>query len=143
VQETEMDSIATNPRQVTLSARAVERLKFLQRQRAVRLGLSSESECDAVRRRALVALRVSVEGGGCSGFQYKFQLEDKVEPTANDSVVEQEGVSVIVDSASLPWISGARIDFQEELMRSAFVIEDNPHAAGGCSCGSSFQPKLD
>ncbi len=80
-------------------------------------------------------LRLSVEGGGCSGFQYKFDLEDT--PDANDSVSETNGVKLVVDPVSLDLVSGSTVDFVESLGGAAFRVE-NPQAAAGCGCGSSF-----
>ncbi|XP_050048798.1 iron-sulfur cluster assembly 2 homolog, mitochondrial [Dermacentor andersoni] len=85
-------------------------------------------------------LRVSVEGGGCSGFQYRFQLEDQ--PAPDDVLFERDGARVVVDSASLDLLRGATLDYHEELIRSAFRIVDNPQAERGCSCGASFTIKL-
>ena len=80
------------------------------------------------------ALRVAVEGGGCSGFQYDIKLDD---PTADDLVLEKNGQKVLVDSVSLPFLSNAVIDFTEELIGAHFVIE-NPNASSSCGCGTSF-----
>ena len=80
-------------------------------------------------------LRLSVEGGGCSGFQYKFGFAEGVE--ADDAVAETEGVKLVVDAVSLDLIRGARVDFAESLGGAAFKVE-NPNAASGCGCGSSF-----
>ena len=80
-------------------------------------------------------LRVSVEGGGCSGFQYKFDLADAAE--AGDSVSETGGVKLVVDPVSLELIGGSTVDFVESLGGAAFKVE-NPQAASGCGCGSSF-----
>ncbi|MBE3637707.1 HesB/IscA family protein [Mangrovicoccus algicola] len=80
------------------------------------------------------ALRVAVEGGGCSGFQYEITLDD---PGEGDLVLEGEGQKVIVDEVSLPFLSDAVIDFSEELIGARFVIE-NPNAASSCGCGTSF-----
>ena len=80
------------------------------------------------------ALRVAVDGGGCSGFQYEIDLD-----TINDDdlVLEGQGESVIVDSISLPFLYNATIDFSEELIGSRFVI-NNPNATSSCGCGTSF-----
>ena len=80
-------------------------------------------------------LRLSVEGGGCSGFQYKFDLADAAE--ADDSISETGGVKLVVDPVSLDLIEGSTVDFVESLGGTAFKVE-NPQAASGCGCGSSF-----
>ena len=80
------------------------------------------------------ALRVAVEGGGCSGFQYDIRLDT---PAKDDLVLEGKGEKVVVDSVSLPFLAGAVIDFSEELIGARFVIE-NPNAASSCGCGVSF-----
>jgi iron-sulfur cluster assembly accessory protein len=80
-------------------------------------------------------LRLSVEGGGCSGFQYKFDLADSAEN--DDSVSETDGVRLVVDPVSLDLIAGSTVDFVESLGGAAFKVE-NPQAAAGCGCGSSF-----
>ncbi|WP_093422091.1 HesB/IscA family protein [Tranquillimonas alkanivorans] len=80
------------------------------------------------------ALRVAVEGGGCSGFQYEIKLDT---PDTDDLVLEKDGQKVLVDSVSLPFLSGATIDFTEELIGARFVI-DNPNATSSCGCGTSF-----
>ncbi len=80
-------------------------------------------------------LRLAVEGGGCSGFQYKFDLADAPEP--DDSVSETDGVKLVVDSVSLYLIAGSTVDFVESLGGAAFKVE-NPQAAAGCGCGASF-----
>ena len=80
------------------------------------------------------ALRVAVEGGGCSGFQYEIKLDD---PAEDDLVLEQAGQKVVVDSVSLPFLADAVIDFSEELIGARFTIE-NPNATSSCGCGTSF-----
>lgn len=80
-------------------------------------------------------LRLAVEGGGCSGFQYRFDLADAAE--ADDSVSETAGVKLVVDPVSLDLIEGSTVDFVESLGGAAFKVE-NPQAASGCGCGSSF-----
>lgn len=80
------------------------------------------------------ALRVAVEGGGCSGFQYDIKLD---EFSAGDLVIESAGQQVLVDAISLPFLSNAVIDFTDELIGARFVIE-NPNAASSCGCGTSF-----
>lgn len=85
-------------------------------------------------------LRLEVEGGGCSGFQYKFSLDTIINP--DDRVFEQGGARVVVDSDSLAFVKGAQVDFSQELIRSSFQVLNNPQAQTGCSCGSSFSVKL-
>jgi iron-sulfur cluster insertion protein len=80
-------------------------------------------------------LRVYVSGGGCSGMQYGFSFEEGV--ADDDTTVETDGVTLLVDSASLQYLAGAEIDYQEGLEGSRFVIK-NPNASASCSCGSSF-----
>lgn len=80
-------------------------------------------------------LRLAVEGGGCSGFQYRFGLDDA--PNSDDLVIERDGVTLVVDSVSLELVAGATVDYVESLGGSAFKVE-NPQAASGCGCGSSF-----
>ncbi len=80
------------------------------------------------------ALRVAVEGGGCSGFQYDIRLDD---PAGDDLVLEKDGQCVLVDPVSLPFLQNAVIDFTEELIGARFVIE-NPNASSSCGCGTSF-----
>ena len=80
-------------------------------------------------------LRLSVEGGGCSGFQYKFGLADDAE--ADDSISETDGVRLVVDPVSLDLVRGCAVDYVESLGGAAFRVE-NPNAASGCGCGTSF-----
>jgi iron-sulfur cluster insertion protein len=80
-------------------------------------------------------LRLSIDGGGCSGFQYRFGLADAVE--SDDAVAECAGVKLVVDSVSLDLVEGAEVDYVESLGGSAFRV-NNPMAASGCGCGSSF-----
>lgn len=80
-------------------------------------------------------LRLAVEGGGCSGFQYRFGLADRIED--DDNVTEREGVTLVVDSVSLDLVQGSAVDFVESLGGSAFRVT-NPNATAGCGCGSSF-----
>ncbi|CAI9097737.1 OLC1v1034213C1 [Oldenlandia corymbosa var. corymbosa] len=81
-------------------------------------------------------LRLSIEAGGCSGFQYNFSLDDKSD--SDDRVFEREGVKLVVDKISLDFVKGATVDYVEELIRSAFQVSANPSAVGGCSCKVSF-----
>ena len=80
------------------------------------------------------ALRVAVEGGGCSGFQYEIALDA---PKDDDLILEEGGERVVVDAISLPFLANAVIDFSEELIGARFVI-DNPNATSSCGCGTSF-----
>ncbi len=80
-------------------------------------------------------LRVSVEGGGCSGFQYKFDMER--ERADDDLVIEKQGATVLIDSVSAPYLAGAEIDFVDDLLGAAFKI-NNPNASASCGCGTSF-----
>ncbi len=80
-------------------------------------------------------LRLSVEGGGCSGFQYKFDLADS--PEGDDLIAETDGVKLVVDPMSLELVTGCVVDFVESLGGAAFKVE-NPNASAGCGCGSSF-----
>jgi iron-sulfur cluster assembly accessory protein len=81
------------------------------------------------------ALRVSVEGGGCSGFQYKFDLVGA--PAADDVVLSRAGATVVIDQVSLPYLAGSEIDFVDDLIGSSFRIT-NPKATASCGCGTSF-----
>ena len=80
-------------------------------------------------------LRLAVDGGGCSGFQYKFELADAA--AADDAVAVRDGVILIVDPVSLDLVEGAEVDYVESLGGAAFRVT-NPNAASGCGCGSSF-----
>lgn len=80
------------------------------------------------------ALRVAVDGGGCSGFQYDIRLDD---PAPDDLVLEKNGQKVLVDAVSLPFLSAAVIDFSDELIGARFVVQ-NPNATSSCGCGTSF-----
>jgi len=80
-------------------------------------------------------LRLSVEGGGCSGFQYRFDLAEA--PEADDTSSETDGVTLLVDPVSLDLVAGSKVDYVESLGGAAFRVE-NPNAASGCGCGSSF-----
>ncbi len=79
--------------------------------------------------------RVSVEGGGCSGFQYKFAVDPA--PAADDALLERDGARVAIDPASLDFLAGAKIDFVDDLMGRSFRVE-NPNAVSSCGCGTSF-----
>ena len=82
------------------------------------------------------ALRVSVEGGGCSGFQYRYDLVQGA-PTADDVVLARDGARVLIDSVSLQYMGGSEIDFVDDLIGQSFQIR-NPLASASCGCGTSF-----
>jgi iron-sulfur cluster insertion protein len=103
---------------ITLSARAAQRIVEL---------LKSEG--------ASALFRVSVEGGGCSGFQYRFDLVSERAP--DDLLIERDGARVVVDPVSLEFVQGAEIDFVDELIGAQFKIK-NPNATASCGCGTSF-----
>jgi len=108
---------------VTITERAAEKVKEL---------LAAENDP------SLTALRVAVEGGGCSGFQYALGFDSA--PEDNDEAWEHHGVRVIVDRFSLPYLQGSSVDYIDGLMGAGFQIE-NPNVVAACGCGSSFQAK--
>jgi iron-sulfur cluster insertion protein len=103
---------------VTVSARAAQRIAEI---------LKSEPQP--------AMLRVAVTGGGCSGFQYNFALDDT--RTDEDLVLERDGATILIDSMSLDFLRGAEIDFVDDLIGAAFKI-NNPNAQSSCGCGTSF-----
>src|SRR3954449_5451372 len=80
-------------------------------------------------------LRISVEGGGCSGFQYKFDVDHA--KAADDLVISREGAVVLVDPASVPFLAGSEVDFVDDLIGASFRVV-NPNATASCGCGTSF-----
>jgi iron-sulfur cluster assembly protein len=84
---------------------------------------------------SLAGLRVGVRGGGCSGFQYQLAFDEQRE---SDAVFESHGLKLLVDSASLPYVEGSVIDYQESLQGAGFKVE-NPNVVAACGCGSSFR----
>ena len=89
----------------------------------------------AARKKAPAILRLAVDGGGCAGFTYSFDLADSAD--AEDTVAETDGVKLVVDPASLELVRGSCVDFVEDLGGAAFKVT-NPNAQSGCGCGSSF-----
>lgn len=117
--------------QLEITSRCVKRLQHLAKQRDTN-----------------VVLRVLVDGGGCSGFQYMFELENwEREPTTNtlkkedDVLIQKDGAHVIVDNISLSFMNGSKVDYLEELISSSFRVLENPNSEGSCGCGVSFSPK--
>jgi iron-sulfur cluster insertion protein len=113
------DRVATGERHIVVTESAVRRIAVLRQQ---------EEAADAF-------LRISVSGGGCSGFQYGLNFDDQKNP--DDFVFERDGIAVIVDDVSLDLLNGAELDFVEDLMGASFQIK-NPNAASSCGCGNSF-----
>jgi len=87
-------------------------------------------------------LRITISGGGCSGFQYEFAMDSTV--GSDDKFIgDEEGKAlVVVDATSLSYVTGSTVDYYEELIRTGFRIISNPQAEGGCSCGASFSIKI-
>jgi len=113
-----MESVAAREASVSMSESAARRLvKILSREEAG------------------AALRVSVKGGGCSGFQYSFDIEKS--RAADDLVVERDGATVLIDPVSLEYMAGAELDFVDDLMGQSFRVK-NPNAVASCGCGVSF-----
>ncbi|MEL6290246.1 MAG: iron-sulfur cluster assembly accessory protein [Pseudomonadota bacterium] len=83
------------------------------------------------------ALRLSVEGGGCTGFQYKFDLVPTDTIEDDDIVVEKAGATVVIDAVSLPFVAGSELDFVDALIGASFKV-NNPNAVAACGCGTSF-----
>src|SRR5262249_38592804 len=109
------DTMTTN---VTVSARAARRIGEILKQEP-----------------AGAMLRVSVEGGGCSGFQYRFDIDRS--KADDDIVIAQDGATVLIDPVSLNYIAGAEIDFVDDLIGASFRV-NNPQATASCGCGTSF-----
>jgi len=114
-----MSETTTLPRPVTITEKAARRIAVL---------MSQETDSGLM-------LRIAVSGGGCSGFQYGFSLDNA--RLEDDVLFEQSGVKVVIDATSLELIQGAEIDFVEELVGSSFQVR-NPNATSSCGCGNSF-----
>lgn len=119
VQVTHMPDSTDAQRQVTLSENAAKRIAQL---------IAMEGD------QALM-LRLSVSGGGCSGFQYGFSFDKSTQQ--DDHLFERNGVKVVIDDTSLDLLSGSEIDFVEDLVGASFQVK-NPNASSSCGCGSSF-----
>lgn len=113
-----MDAVTDSATPVTVSERAARRIGEI---------LKSEP--------AGTMLRVSVEGGGCSGFQYKFDMDR--EQTGDDLVISRDGATVLIDSVSVNYMAGSEIDFVDDLIGASFKVK-NPNATAACGCGTSF-----
>ena len=111
--------VTEGPKQVTISESAVKRLTTL---------IAAENDDDLM-------LRITVSGGGCSGYQYGFSFDDAV--TGDDRVFERDGVKVVIDEVSLGLLDGSEVDYKEELVGSYFTV-NNPNATSSCGCGTSF-----
>ncbi len=107
-----------------------ERKVVLSESAAKRIGELIAMEGDAA-----LMLRLSVSGGGCSGFQYGFSFDNATQP--DDHLFERNGVKMVVDDTSLDLLAGAEVDFVEDLVGSSFQVK-NPNASSSCGCGSSF-----
>src|SRR5512144_919146 len=114
------DSTLASGDEITISASAARKIAAL---------IAAEGGSERLR------LRIAVSGGGCSGFQYGFTLDD--ERHDDDRVFEREGVGVLIDEVSLELLKGSQLDYVEDLMGSYFAIK-NPNASSTCGCGSSF-----
>ena len=116
----------TSPGSLTLTPAAVEKIKELQRRRG----------------NPNVGLRLLVSGGGCSGFQYEFEISDGEDGSAakdvEETVVDVDGVKLFCDDMSMSFVKGSTIDYETDMIQSKFVVSENPNAELGCGCGSSF-----
>ena len=108
----------TNEANISVTGRAANRIREI---------LGQEADRNA--------LRVSVQGGGCSGFRYEFELI--AAPDEGDLVIEKDGARVAIDPVSVPYMAGSEIDYVDDLIGASFQIK-NPNAAASCGCGTSF-----
>lgn len=113
-----------NTEAFSLTPSAAERINFLK---------SKENNSN-------LRFRVSVNGGGCSGFQYEFTLDDKT-PEDSDTVISASGAQAVIDDVSLGLVSGSILDYTEDLAQAGFIIK-NPNATAKCGCGNSFSVNL-
>lgn len=118
-----MAEIKARPGPFSVTERAAQRIGAI---------LAAEAESNA---QSNLKLRITVSGGGCSGFQYGFDLDDRDE--AGDIAVEREGARVVIDGMSLMYMIGCEVDFVEDLTGSYFKVS-NPNATASCGCGNSF-----
>jgi iron-sulfur cluster insertion protein len=110
---------AFDPNTITLSDRAVAKVRDL---------ITEEENLD-------LKLRVFITGGGCSGFQYGFSFDE--EAAEDDTTIERDGVTVLVDPMSFPYLAGSEVDYSEGIEGSRFIVK-NPNATTTCGCGASF-----
>lgn len=82
-----------------------------------------------------------MEGGGCSGFQYIFKMEDEPHNVDEDLTFEKDGAKVVIDQSSFELVKGSTVDFVQEMIRSSFAVVNNPQSESACGCGSSFAAK--
>ncbi len=115
----DMETVAAGEGDITLSARAARRIAAL---------IAEEADAGTM-------LRVTVSGGGCSGFQYGFAFETEQGP--DDIAIERDGIVALVDSVSAGYMAGSEIDYVEDLIGAAFQVR-NPNAVSACGCGTSF-----
>lgn len=113
-------SSSSSSSELRMTKAAVEKIKELQKKR----------------KDPGLGLRLLVSGGGCSGFQYVFEIDSSV--GKDDHVLEEDGVRIVCDDVSLNFVKGSTIDYESDLIQSKFVVSENPNAEIGCGCGSSF-----
>lgn len=129
---THQDPVATAP---TMSAWAAETATMPSPVTMTEAAVAKIQDLFAEQNNPNLKLRVFVQGGGCSGFQYGFMFDEI--PSDDDTQVTSSGVTLLIDAMSLQYLQGATLDYKEALMGSNFVI-DNPNATASCGCGSSF-----
>ena len=129
------DSSKKTNHDLVLTDKCVSRLKQLASEEE-----SAEKDSNA-RSTTGPLLRIAVDGGGCSGFQYAFSLDTQDNTNKNDLLFERGGVSVVVDDVSFQFVKGSTVDYVEEMIKSSFVIVENPNSDESCGCGVSFAAK--